>query len=68
MINFSDVTGENTIEHNPTWSQIIYYSCRILMVGYCGSGKTNGLLYQINLQPDIDKSYFYTKDSYQAKY
>ena len=19
MINFSDVTGENTIEHNPTW-------------------------------------------------
>ena len=64
----SDVTGKNTIEHNPTWPKILYCSCRILMVGYCGSRKTNALLNLTNLQPDIDKTYFYAKDSYEAKY
>ena len=33
-----------------------------------GSGKTNALFNLTNNQPDIDKMYFYAKDSYQAKY
>ena len=41
---------------------------RILIIGGSGSGKTDALRNLINNQPDIDKIYLYTKDSYEAKY
>ena len=41
---------------------------RILIIGGSGSRKTNSLLNLINNQPDIDKIYLYTKDSYEVKY
>ena len=41
---------------------------RILIIGGSGSGKTDALRNLINIQPDIDKIYLYTKDSYEAKY
>ena len=41
---------------------------RVLIIGGCGSGKTNALLNLINNQPDIDNIYLYAKDPYEAKY
>ena len=40
----------------------------ILIIGGCGSGKTNALLNLINIESDIDKIYLYAKDPYEAKY
>ena len=64
MINFDDVTKENIQEHNPNWPQIPDHPYRILIIGGSGSGKTNSLFNQ----PDIDKIYLYAKESYEAKY
>ena len=44
----------------------IYY--RILIIGGSESGKTNALLNLIKNQPDIDKTYLYAKNPYEAKY
>ena len=41
LINFGDVIGENTQEHNPHWPQIADYLYRILIVGRSRSRKTN---------------------------
>ena len=41
---------------------------RILIIGGSGSQKTNALLNLINHEPDIDKTYLYTKGPYEAKY
>ena len=68
MINFDDYTNENELEHNSKWPYIPDHPYRILIVGGSGSGKTNALLNLINNQPDIDKIFQSTKDSYQAKY
>ena len=68
MINFDDYTNENIIEHNSKWPYIPDHPYRILIIGGCGSGKTNALLNLINNQPDIDKIYLYAKDPYEAKY
>ena len=38
MINFDDVTKEDTTEHNPNWPQIPDHSHRILIIGGSGSG------------------------------
>ena len=38
------------------------------MIGGSGSGKTNALLNLINNEPDIEKTYLYAKDPYEAKY
>ena len=43
-------------------------SYRILILAGSRSEKTNALLNQINHEPDIDKIYLYTKDTYKAKY
>ena len=40
---------------------------RILIIGGSGSGKTNPLLNLIKNQPDLDKTYLYAKDPYEAK-
>ena len=68
MINFDDVTNENKIEHNLKWPYIPDQPCRIWIIGGSGFGKTNALLNLINNQPDIDKTYLYAKDPYEAKY
>ena len=68
MINFDDYTDENKIKQNSKWPYIPDHPHRILIIGVSGSGKTNALLNLINNQQDIDKIYFYAKDSFEAKY
>ena len=68
MINFDDYVNENKTERNKNWPYIPDHSCRILIIGGSGSGKTNVLLNLIENQPDIDKIYLYAKDLYEAKY
>ena len=41
---------------------------RTVIVERFGSRKTNALLNLINHEPDIDKSFLYTKDPNEAKY
>ena len=64
MINFDDYTNENKTEDNQQWPYIPDHPDRILIIRGSGSGKTN----LINNQPDIDKIYLYAKDSYETKY
>ena len=37
-------------------------------MGGSGSGKTNALLHLINNKPDMNETYLYAKDPYEAKY
>ena len=53
MFDFDYNTKEGIKEHDPNWSWIWK--------------KTNGLLYLINHEPDIDKNYLYVKDLSGAK-
>ena len=46
----------------------IYQIIHILIIEGSGSGKSNVLLNIIDNKPDIDKSYLYAKDHYEAKY
>ena len=68
MINFDNYTNENITPHNESWSNIPDHPYRILIVGGSGSGKMNLLLNLINKEPDIDKTYLYVKEPYEAKY
>ena len=68
MFNFDDVTKENIKEHNSNWPQIPKDPYIILIFGGFRSGKTNSLFNLISKQPDIDKTYLYAKDPYEAKY
>ena len=68
MINFDDYANESKTEHNLNRPHIPDHPHRILMIGGSGSGKTNALLNLINNQPDINKTYLYAKDPYEAKY
>ena len=54
-INFDYITKEDVKEHNPNLPEIPDHSCRILIVGCSGSGKTNALLNLINHELYIDK-------------
>ena len=56
----------NTTEHK-NWPYIRDHPYRISIIEDSGSGKTHLLLKLINNQPDIDKTYFYAKDPYEAK-
>ena len=47
MINFDDVGKEET-KHNPNWSEVRDHPNRILIMGGCGSEKTNSLFNLIN--------------------
>ena len=67
MINFDDVTKEETKKHNSNLPQIPYHPYRISIIGDSGSGKTNSLFNLISQQPHIDKIYLYAKDPYEAK-
>ena len=68
MINFDDYTNKNRTEHNKIWSHTLDKPYRILIIGSSESGKTNVLLNLIENETNIDKTYLYTKDSYEAKY
>ena len=68
MINFNDYVNENKNEQNKNLSYIPDHLYRILIIGGSGSGKSNLLLNLIDNQPDIDKTYLYAKDRYEAKY
>ena len=52
------------MQHNLKWLYIPDHPYRILIIGCSGSGKTNALLNLIN----IDKTYLYARDPYEAKY
>ena len=66
MINFDDLKGGNTRDHNPNWFQIPGHQCRVIYGSW--SEKTNALLNLINHQTDIDKIYLHAKDPYEVKY
>ena len=68
MINFDDYVNENKIVHNKNGPYTPDHPYRILIIGGSESGKTNVLLNLIENQPDIDKTYLYAKDPYEAKY
>ena len=68
MFNIDYITKEDIKEHNPKWPEISDHPYRILIIGGCGSGKTNALLNLINHEPDIDNIYLYVEDPYKAKY
>ena len=64
MINFDDHVNENKTEHNKSWPYVPDHSCRILITGGAGSGKSNLLLNLIENRPDIDKINLCEKDTY----
>ena len=68
MFNIDYITKEDIKEHNPKWPKISDHPYRILIIGGCGSGKTNALLNLKNHEPDIDNIYLYVEDPYKAKY
>ena len=68
MINFDDYVNENKNKHNKNWPYIPDHPYRMLIIGGSGSGKTSLLLNLIENQPEIDKTYLYAKDPYEAKY
>ena len=68
MINLDSITNKNNKEYNEKWSYTPNHPYRILIIGGCGSGKTNALLNLINEQSNIDKIYLYAKDLNEPKY
>ena len=68
MVSFDNYTNENKTEHNSEWPYIPDHPYRILIIGGCGSGKTNVLLNLTDNQPDMDKIYLYAKDLYEVKH
>ena len=68
MINFDDYVNKNKTEHNENWPYAPDHPYRILIIGGFGSGKTIALLSLIEIQPDINKTYLYSKDPYEVKY
>ena len=61
VINFDDVTKENTKKHNPDWPQISDHPFKILIIGGSGSGKTNSLFNLIRHHSDIDNLLVYLR-------
>ena len=68
MINLDSITNGNNKKHNKKWPYIPDHPYRILVIGGCGSEKTNALTNLMNGQIDIDKIYLYTKDMSEPKY
>ena len=68
VINFDYVIKVNLKVHNPNWPQFSDHPYRILIIGGSGSRKTNSLFNLINQKPNIDKTYLFADDPYEAKY
>ena len=68
IFNFNYITKEDIKEHNRKWADIPHHLYWILIIGDCGSGKTNALLNLINHEPIIDHIYLYAEDRYEAKH
>ena len=68
MINFNDAAGVSINECNPKWPQITDDPHKILITDGSRIGKRNELLNLIVSQPDIDKTYLWAKDPYEAKH
>ena len=68
MINFDDVSKETIKEHNPNSLQTSENPYKILIIWSFGSRKINLLFSLISHQPDIDSSYLYAKNLFEAKY
>ena len=64
MVNFDDYKIKT--KHNPNCPYIPDNPHRVLIIKGSGSGKTNALLNLISHQLDIDKTYLYTKDPFEA--
>ena len=55
--------------NNSNWPYISNHPYRILIIDDSGSGKTNVLLKLIKTQqPDIGKTYLYSKDPFELTY
>ena len=71
MLNLDDITNEDNEDHNLKWPYILHHPYKMLIMGGCGSGKTNALLKLIKEQDSenlIDKIYLYAKDCNGPKY
>ena len=68
MINLDNIVNNTNEKHNEKWLYIPDHPYRILIIGGSGSRKTNILLYLINEQKDIAKTYLYAKDLSESKY
>ena len=70
MINLDSITNENNKKHNENLPCILDHPYRILIIGGCGSGKTNTLLNLIKEQDYhvIDKIYLYVKNLSEPEY
>ena len=68
MINLDSIINENNKKYNEKWPYISDHPYRIIIIGGCGSGKTNALINLINEQHDIDKIYLYARDLSEPKY
>ena len=67
IINFDDVTKEDTKEHNLSFPKIPYHPYRIQIIGGPGSGKTNSLFNLTIHQPDVSKIHLYAKHPHEPK-
>ena len=66
MTNFDDVTKENIKEHTPN---CLHFWSSIQNISNWSDWIWKKLLFNLrNYQQDIDKTYLYAKDPYEAKY
>ena len=71
MINLDNITNENNKKHSEKWPYIPDHPYRIIIIGGCGSGKTNTLLNLMKGQDyhdGIDKIYLYARELSEPKY
>ena len=68
MFNFDYITKEDIKKHYPNRPEFSNHPYRILKIGDSEFGKIYPLLNLINHERDIDRTYLYAKDPYEAKY
>ena len=71
MFNLDDISNENNEDHNLKWPYIPDHPYGMLIIGGCGSGKTNDQEKLIKEQDSdnlINKIYLYAKDLNEPKY
>ena len=68
MVIFDVIITGNIKKYNGSCPKIPHHPYRILVIDGSGTGKTNILLNLIHNQPDSDKIYIYTKDTFDNKF